>query len=267
LLSLFLPLFLLYFFLSFQKASQANWPAAAYVSGFIFLASKWDVLMEKVRWARWVAIAGLAVALIETIGLQETRWLNLPPGKDPLDRARGARDLAAQVTTLESEAGAKVVIANAYMTASLLSFYLPGQPDTYMPLSSAPYNQLILWPTYREVHPHEDAIFVSETNRVPDSLKDDFPSIEPGKILTITQDGRTIRKLYAFVCRRGAGRAMLPPGDTNFAGGVALKSLSCTTPNNCRAVVRATPDSAAQPGNDIYDGVRLGIKATEHRSA
>jgi hypothetical protein len=71
-----------------------------------------------------------------------------------------------------------------------------------MPLSSAPYNQLILWPTYREEHPQEDAIFVSETNRVPNSLKDDFPNIESGKVLTITQDGRTIRKLYAFICRR-----------------------------------------------------------------
>jgi 4-amino-4-deoxy-L-arabinose transferase-like glycosyltransferase len=202
LLALFLPLFLLYFFLSFQKASQANWPAAAYVSGFIFLAAKWDRLMEQVRWARWLAIAGLAVGLIETVGLQETRWLNLPPGKDPLDRARGARDLAAQVSAIETETGIKVVIANAYMTASLLLFYLPGQPDTYMPLSSAPYNQLILWPTYREEHPHEDAIFISETNRVPTSLKDDFPIIAPARLLTITQDGRTIRKLYAFVCRR-----------------------------------------------------------------
>jgi 4-amino-4-deoxy-L-arabinose transferase-like glycosyltransferase len=221
-LSLFLPLFLLYFFISFQKASQANWPAAAYIGGFIFLAAKWDVLLEresagseapgeeiaakkrkKWGWARWLAMAGLVVALIETVGLQETKWLNLPPGKDPLDRARGARDLAAQVSALETEQGIKVVIANAYMTASLLSFYLPGQPDVYMPLSSAPYNQLILWPTYREEHPHEDAIFVTETNRVPNSLKDDFPKIEPAKLFTITQDGRTIRKLYAFVCRKG----------------------------------------------------------------
>jgi drug/metabolite transporter superfamily protein YnfA len=202
LLSLFLPLFLLYFFLSFQKASQPNWPAAAYVGGFIFVAAKWDVLMERARWARWLAVAGLAVALIETVGLQETKWLNLPPGKDPLDRARGARDLAAQVSGLETGTGVKVVIANAYMTASLLSFYLPGQPDVYMPLSSPPYNQLILWPTYRDVHPRDDAIFVSETNRVPNSLRDDFPNIEPAKLLTIMQDGRTIRKLYAFVCRR-----------------------------------------------------------------
>jgi 4-amino-4-deoxy-L-arabinose transferase-like glycosyltransferase len=212
LLSLFLPLFLLYFFLSFQKASQANWPAAAYIGGFILLAAKWDVLMERVRWAKWVAVAGLAVALIETAGLQETKWLNLPPGKDPLDRARGARDLAAQVSALQTESGGKAVIANSYMTASLLSFYLPGQPDTYMPLSSAPYNQLILWPTYREVHPHDAAIFVTEHNAVPDSLKEDFPAIEPAKLLTITQDGRTVRKLYAFVCKREERNEQMIPG-------------------------------------------------------
>jgi hypothetical protein len=98
------------------------------------------------------------------------------------------------------------------MTASLLSFYLPGQPDTYMPLSSAPYNQLILWPTYREVHPHDDAIFVTEHNAVPDSLKEDFPAIEPAKLLTITQDGRTVRKLYAFVCKREERNEQMIPG-------------------------------------------------------
>ncbi len=41
LLTLFLPLFLVYLLLSFQKASQANWAAAAYVSGLILVAAKW----------------------------------------------------------------------------------------------------------------------------------------------------------------------------------------------------------------------------------
>ena len=204
LLSLFLPLFLLYLFLSFQRASQANWPAAAYVGGFIFLAAKWDVIATQRKWARWVAIIGLAIALIETIALHDTRWLNLPPGKDPLDRARGSKDLAAQVSLLENQTGVHVVIANAYMTAALLAFYLPGQPDTYMPLSSAPYNQIVLWPTYREVHPNEDAIFISEANSVPTSLKEDFPAIQPIGVLTTKDDGRSIRRFYAFLCKRRA---------------------------------------------------------------
>jgi drug/metabolite transporter superfamily protein YnfA len=213
LLSLFLPLFLLYFFLSFQRASQANWPAAAYVGGFILLAAKWDILAARAKWAKWLGIAAIAIGLIETAALHETIWLNLPPGKDPLDRARGSRDLAAQVSRLEDQTGAKVVIANAYMTASLLAFYLPGQPDTFMPLSSAPYNQLILWPTYREAHPKEDALFVSETNRVPDSLQEDFSNVQPLGVLTTTEDGRTIRRFYAFWCReRPAGSS---PSMTN----------------------------------------------------
>jgi 4-amino-4-deoxy-L-arabinose transferase-like glycosyltransferase len=214
LLSLFLPLFLLYFFLSFQRASQANWPAAAYVSGFIFLAAKWEVLAARAKWARWLGMAGIVIALMETAALHETIWFNLPPGKDPLDRARGSRDLAGQVSRLEDQTGAKVIIANSYMTAALLAFYLPGQPDTFMPLSSAPYNQLILWPNYREVHPKQDALFISETNRVPDSLKEDFSNIQPLGALTTKEDGRTIRHFYAFWGRSGvAGSA--PPMTNN----------------------------------------------------
>jgi len=78
--------------------------------------------------------------LLETAGLHETAWLRLPPGKDPLDRARGSRDLAAQIDSLMKRTGAVVVIADKYTTAALLSFYLGGQPDTFMPVSTAPYN-------------------------------------------------------------------------------------------------------------------------------
>ena len=85
----------------------------------------------------------------------------MPRRLDPLDRARGSRDLAAQIVRLQSSTGAKVVIANKYMTASLLSFYLPDQPDTFMPVDSPPFNQLVLWPIYREKHPSDNAIFVS----------------------------------------------------------------------------------------------------------
>src|ERR1700756_3422463 len=60
LLSLFLPLFLLYFFISFQKSSQANWPAAAYVGGFIFFGAEWGVFMERFGWGGWLGGGGVA---------------------------------------------------------------------------------------------------------------------------------------------------------------------------------------------------------------
>ena len=185
LLALFLPLFLVYLILSFQNASQANWAAAAYVGGLILVAAKWCEAVRIYPWARWVVVTGLAIAFLETALLHETSWLHLPGRLDPLDRARGSRDLAAQVSALQAASGAQVTIANKYMTAALLSFYLPGQPDTFMPVDSPPFNQLVLWPTYREKYPSENAIYVSDSNRVPLSLQADFPDIhQVGEIYT-----------------------------------------------------------------------------------
>jgi len=152
------------------------------------------------------------VASVETAALHDTTWLHLPPGKDPLDRARGWRDLAAQIDSLETRTGARVIIANKYMMAALLSFYLPGQPDTFMPVSSAPYNQIVLWPTYREARPMGDALFVSDFDRLPTSLNEDFPSIERLGELVTRENGRKIKTFYVFLCRRTSnanGQAVL----------------------------------------------------------
>ena len=202
LLALFLPLFLLYLVLSFQKASQANWAAASYVSGLILVAAKWCEADRIYPWARWVILSGLTIALLETALLHETSWLHLPGRLDPIDRARGSRDLAAQVSALQESSGASVVIANKYMTAALLSFYLPGQPDTFMPVSSPPFNQLVLWPTYREKHPLDNAIYVSDSNRLLPSLQEDFPDIQPAGEIQTSQDGRQVNRFYLFVLRR-----------------------------------------------------------------
>src|SRR6202011_917703 len=142
--------------------------------------------------ARAAATAGLVVALLETALLHETSWLHLPGHLDPLDRARGSRDLAAQINELQTSTGARVVIANKYMTAALLSFYLPGQPETFMPVSSPPFNQIVLWPTYREKHPDDDAIFVTDSNQLPASLKADFPTIKPAGEIRTSEGGRNV---------------------------------------------------------------------------
>ena len=202
LLALFLPPFLLYLVLSFQRAGQANWAAAAYVGGLILVAAKWDHAARFRPWAKWAAKAALALAFLQTALLHETSWLHLPGHLDPLDRARGSRDLAAKVNELQASTGARFVIANKYMTAALLSFYLPGQPDTFMPVSSPPFNQIVLWPTYRQKHPVDDAIFVTDSYQLSDSLKTDFQNIEPVGPIYTTQDGRKVSRFFLFVCRR-----------------------------------------------------------------
>jgi 4-amino-4-deoxy-L-arabinose transferase-like glycosyltransferase len=201
LVCLFLPLFLLYLFLSFQKASQANWAAAAYIGGLILVAAKWTEALRSRPNLKWLVLAGLGLALLETAILHETSWVHLPGRLDPLDRARGSRDLAAQVAELQEKTGARFVIANKYMTAALLSFYLPDQPDTFMPVSSPPFNQIVLWPTYREKHPADDAVFITDSNRVPASVREDFSMVEPAGEIRTTEAGRNVGRFYVFLCR------------------------------------------------------------------
>jgi len=60
----------------------------------------------------------------------------------------------------------------------------------------------VLWPTYRQVRPTSDALFVSDFDRVPTSLNEDFPSIERVGELVAREDGRKIKRFYIFHCRR-----------------------------------------------------------------
>jgi 4-amino-4-deoxy-L-arabinose transferase-like glycosyltransferase len=204
LLSLFWPLFGFYLLLSFQQTSQANWPAAAYVGGLLLVAARWDhAFTPGQQRARHLALATVAVAAMETAMLHDTRWLHLPHRADPLDRARGWRDLAEKVVALQQSTGAQFVIANKYMTASLLSFYLPHQPAVYMPVSSPPYNQLVLWPGYRQEHPCGDALLISDVDRASPSLAQDFRTVEPLGAVDTQEGSRKVNRFYVFVCRRG----------------------------------------------------------------
>ena len=210
-LALFLPLFVFYVLLSFQHAGQANWAAAAYVGGLVLLAARWDEPAHRRPWAKRLAVAALAVAAVESAALHDTRWLHLPRGKDPLDRARGSRDLAAAVAGLQAETGARTVLADKYQTAALLSFYLPGQPQTFLPVASAPFNQFILWPTYRQARPADDVLLVCDRARVSSSLREDFSRIELVRAVDSREAGRTVNHFYVYLCRRASAD---PPGQS-----------------------------------------------------
>ena len=200
---LFIPLFGLYLVFSFHYLGSPDWTAAAYIGGLIFLAAKWTDLGSTHRWALWTAVGAFALASAETAILMETRWLHLPHRLDPLDRTRGSRSLAATVSKWEQRTGASFVIADNYMTASLLSFYLPGHPETFVPVTTRPLNQLELWPTYAEKHPSGDALIVAKRAALEYSLRISFVRIEPLGTVDVLDAGRTIGRYYLFVGRRG----------------------------------------------------------------
>jgi len=204
---LFLPLFILYFALSFHYSGQPNWTAGAYIGGLILLAAAWDAPAHNRRWARWLAVTAILLAAVETAALHETSWLQLPRGMDPLDRARGSRQLAAAVKSLEEQTGAHFIIADNYMTAALLSFYLPGQPETFVPIRKIPFNQMELWPTYEQRHPVGDALVITERRRLPKPFRKAFPKAEPLGAIETTEAGRIMKRYKLFLCRRPAAVA------------------------------------------------------------
>ena len=204
--ALFLPLFGLYLLLSIHYSEPPNWPAAAYIGGVVLLAAKGTELVAHRRWTRWAIVAAIGLAIIETGALLETRWLHLPPDKDPLNRARGSKSLAASVAEINKRTAAKFVIADNYMTAALLSFYLPGQPEVFVPITGHPLNQLEVWPNYEQSHPSGNALFVTKRRQVPGSVKSRSTWIQPLGVTTVTDYGRTIARYHLFLCGRPAAK-------------------------------------------------------------
>ena len=198
-LVLFLPPFGLYFLLSLHYVGQPNWPAAAYIGGVILLAAKWCDLIDLNPRMRWLAIVALALAALETSILLETRWLHLPHALDPLDRARGARDLAAQVALWQQITGAKYIIADNYMTAALLSFYLPGQPEVYVPATKRPLNQLELWTDYERKYRDGRALIVTKRLNQPNALRQTFAPVTSLATVTVMDRERRLGDYHLFV--------------------------------------------------------------------
>jgi 4-amino-4-deoxy-L-arabinose transferase-like glycosyltransferase len=201
--TLFVPLFLMYFGLSINKAGQPNWTAPAYVAGVILLSARFLPAALKPGTLRKMAMAGVAIAAAATFLLHGyTKWFNRPPGRDVLDRARGSADLAAKVDAAKARTDATYVIANKYSTASLMMFYMAGHPRVYQPDTTPRIdNQFSIWPGYETEPAGSSALFLTDFDYVPAPLKRDFEQVEFLADLDAVGDGRTVGKYHLYLAR------------------------------------------------------------------
>jgi 4-amino-4-deoxy-L-arabinose transferase-like glycosyltransferase len=202
LLSLFLPLFVFYSILSLNKAGQANWTAPSYVAGIILLAAKWDEIKERLPWTRKFVWVALGVAVLETVVMHNTYWLHLPPGRDPLDRARGFKSIASRASEIAAEQGTTFFITNKYMDSGLLAFYLPSHPDTFMPTSSKIENQFSIWPGYlKREKQGNSGLFIADSADIPRVLTREFSEVKLVEEFQAAYRDRKLKKFYFFLCR------------------------------------------------------------------
>jgi 4-amino-4-deoxy-L-arabinose transferase-like glycosyltransferase len=203
LLSQFWPLYGVVLFFSLNKAGKPNWPVPALITGIIVTVVFWrDVAAHRPTW-HWSIAAAFALALTTTAVLHDTALLHLPPELDPLRRAQGWADFAAHVQRARLAHQANVLIGNHYSQASMMAFYLPDRPVTYLP--PAPYgtSQFTFWPSYR-LQPETHALFVTDSMEPPPkALQVDFTTIELVDDFWSQHHGRPMTRFRIYLCIHG----------------------------------------------------------------
>lgn len=203
LLSQFLPVYGLFLFFSLNSAGKANWTVPALVTGIIFTVAFWRELAA--RQPAWrVGIGGaFAIAFLMTAFVHTAEIFHVSQRFDPLHRAQGWPDFAAHIEKAREDNRANLLIGSHYSIASLMTFYLPGQPTTY--LLPAPYgsSQFTLWPGYK-VTSDTRALFVTTNVRaVPDDLQKQFSKVELLDDFWSQHDGRPMNHFCIFLCTNG----------------------------------------------------------------
>jgi hypothetical protein len=202
LLSQFLPIYGLFLFFSLNSAGHSNWTVPALVTGIIFTVVCWREWVARQPAWRWGVGAAFTIALIMTLFMHNTEILRLPQRLDPLFRAQGWPDFAAHVQKARETNRANLLLASHYTLASLMSFYLPDQPVTYLPPAEYGSSQFTLWPGY-QVTPATRALFVTSGPRpVPQTLQDQFTRIELLEDFWAQHHGRPMNHVCIYLCTR-----------------------------------------------------------------
>ena len=201
LLSLFLPVAGIFIFFSLNKAGKENWPAPALITGLIFTVVYWKELVERApRW-RWVVRVALILPVIMSVGIHVLEFVPLPGKYDPLRRARGWPDFAAHVQQAREQHQATLLIGSHYTQASMMTYYLPDRPTTYLAKGTYGKNQFSLWPLYDPSHTR--ALYVTQSMRpIPAKLKKDFPTCVVIDDFWAKHQGRDMTRFRIWLCTR-----------------------------------------------------------------
>ncbi|MDZ4788146.1 MAG: glycosyltransferase family 39 protein [Blastochloris sp.] len=208
LLALFIPLVALYLALSTKEAGEANWTVLSHTSGLVLMVAVWLKWIDGSVLMKRCAIGGLIISfcMVAFLHVASTRTVGFKPIDKLFDRTRGAKDLSYQVAQMQKEYGASFIIANKYGYASLLSYYHPEQPQTYLPNAQGIQNQFSFWQDYSDGFWAESALFVSDSDELPEQLKREFREVRFIKEAWSHFGDRKIRKFNIYLCSDFGGR-------------------------------------------------------------
>jgi hypothetical protein len=235
--------------------TEANWMVPGYVSLVILIGLRVDRVFAGGGLRKWIYAAGWCLCVGVVIAIHHAEWfypavahyVPEPTTRwpvplrlyEPTARMRGHRVLAVAVEktvdALYAKGESPFVLTPTYGLASTLSFYLPGQPETYClswnyGMTPKPVNQHDLW----HPNPRHDpaafraraAIVVEDANMPPNWAyhmyqKRVFGSLESTERVTVRERGVIVGAWDISICHdyRGlAGYEQFVPGQRRLAG-------------------------------------------------
>ncbi len=160
--------FLAFAALSLVKRTEVNWPVFAY-TGFAVVLGNWIVQQSR-AWRRfafvaiaWSIIIPVVFLLPDFTGLKSIEPVEKGEQK-ALARLSGHQELAQRLDFLKDSLALEDVyyFSDSYHTASELSFYLAGHPQSYVMNMGTRKHQFDLWPDMSQfVNTAKTGIFVS----------------------------------------------------------------------------------------------------------
>jgi undecaprenyl-diphosphatase len=210
-----IPLLFLFMIKSIQGKVQANWALCCYLTGLIsfsayFLASFSKLNIKQRRWT----IAAVSVAVCCTIFLHVACLISFPSKLDPFKKVRrGSVQLGHVVARLsQGLRPQRFIFSDGYMTASLLAFYVDGQPTTYcVNLGGRRINDYDIWPSFHDLLHYDAVLVLSGDKNMPDQLKDKFQEHEKHLVKTQSTVGGIENVYSVFLCRDFKGMERVIP--------------------------------------------------------
>ncbi len=221
--------------------TEANWMVPGYVALVVLIAARVNLILALGGWRARAIVAAWCFSLAAVICVHHTewfypaiaRWVPSPNNRwpapfrlvEPTARLRGhqvvARAVAEKVRALEANGESPFVLTATYGLTSTLSFYLPGQPETYClswnyGMTAAPVNQHDLWhPNPRhdpEFFKNRPAVIVEDSNMPPSfslhmTRKGVFRRIDSSERLVVRERGVIIGSWDIAVTRDYQGLA------------------------------------------------------------
>jgi undecaprenyl-diphosphatase len=209
-----IPLLFLFLIKSIQGNVQPNWALCCYLTGLIsFSAYFLDCFSTLNIRRRRLTITAIAVAVCATIFLHVVCLIPFPSNLDPFKKVRrGSVQLGHVVARLaQNLKPQRFIFSDGYMTASLLAFYVDGQPTTYCVNLDRRINEFDVWPTFHDLLGY-DAVFVLRGDKnMPDQLKDRFQEYQKHLVRTRSTVGG-IENIYSvFLCHDFKGMERVTP--------------------------------------------------------